>query len=75
MKDVYAASNGLFRSHIRAGDEVRYGDPMAEIIDPYTGEVKEIIKAPTDGIAFFAYTEPLIGQYDIAYRLIHRLHQ
>jgi len=75
LKDVYASSNGLFRSHIRAGDEVKYGDSMAEIIDPYTGEVKEIIKAPTDGIVFFSYTEPLIGQYDVAYRLIHRLHQ
>lgn len=75
LKDVYAPTNGLFRSHIRAGDEVRYGNPMADIIDPYTGEVKEVIKAPTDGIVFMAYTEPLIGQYDVAYRLIHRLHQ
>ena len=75
LKDVYVSSNGLFRGHIKAGDEVRYGNPMAEIIDPYTGEVKEVIKAPTDGIVFFAYTEPIIGQYDVAYRLIHRLHQ
>lgn len=75
LKDVYATSNGLFRSRINAGDEVKYGDAMADVIDPYTGEVKENIKAPTDGIVFFACSEPLIGQYDVAYRLIHRLHQ
>lgn len=75
LKDVYAPTNGLFRSRIATGDEVRYGDAIADIIDPYTGEVKEVIKAPTNGIVFFAYTEPIIGQYDVAYRLIHRLHQ
>lgn len=75
LKDVYANTSGIIRSRIHAGDEVKYGNPMADIIDPYTGEVKETILAPTDGIVFFAYTDPLIGQYDIVYRLIHRLHQ
>ncbi len=75
LKNVCSTANGLFRSRVRAGDEVRYGNPMADIIDPYTGEVKETIVAPTDGIVFFAYTEPLVGQYDVVYRLIHRLHQ
>jgi predicted deacylase len=75
LKNVYSSANGLFRSRLRAGDEVRYGNPMADIIDPYTGEVKETIVAPTDGIVFFAYTEPIVGQYDVVYRLIHRSHQ
>ena len=75
LKNVYAPTNGLFRNRVKAGEEVRYGDPMADIIDPYTGVVKEVVKAPTDGIVFFAYTNPLIGQHDLAYRLIHRLHQ
>lgn len=75
LKNVYAMSNGLFRSRIKAGDDVRYGNPMADIIDPYTGEIREVVYAPTDGIVFFAHTDPLIGQYDIAYRLIHRLHE
>lgn len=75
LKNVYSSASGLFRSRLRAGDEVRYGNPMADIIDPYTGDIKETILAPTDGIVFFAYTEPLVGQYDVVYRLIHRLHQ
>lgn len=75
LKSVYSPTNGIFRSRIHAGDEVRYGDPMADIIDPYTGEVKMTILAPTDGIVFFAYTDMLIGQYDVVCKLIHRLHQ
>lgn len=75
LKDVYAPTSGIFRSRIHAGDEVRYGNPMADIIDPYTGEVKETVVAPTDGIVFFAYTDPIVGQYDVVYRLIRRLHQ
>ena len=57
------------------GEDVRYGYLLAEIIDPYEGYVKETITAPTDGIVFFAHTEPLISQGGIAYRLIHRLHE
>lgn len=75
LKDVYSESSGLFRSLKMAGEEVKYGDVMAEIINPYTGEIKDVVKAPTDGIVFFACSEPIIGQYDVAYRLIHRLHQ
>ena len=56
-------------------DDVRYGNEMAEIIDPYDGTVREKILAPTDGIVFFAHTEALICEKDIAYRLIHRLHE
>ena len=37
--------------------------------------VRETILAPTDGIVFFAHTEALISEKDIAYRLIHRLHE
>ena len=44
-------------------------------IDPYEGYVKETILAPTDGIVFFAHTDPLVTEGDIVYQLIHRLHE
>ncbi len=74
LTDVYARTGGIFRGLIKPGEDIRYGYPMAEVIDPYEGHVKEIIAAPTDGIVFFSHTEPLVAQGDIAYRLIHRLH-
>lgn len=75
LTDVHVKNGGIFKGLVRPGEDVRYGYLLAEIIDPYEGYVKETITAPTDGIVFFAHTEPLISQGGIAYRLIHRLHE
>lgn len=75
LSDVHVKRAGIFRGLVKPGDDVRYGNVIAEIIDPYEGTVRETIIAPTDGIVFFAHTEALIVQNDIAYRLIHRLHE
>lgn len=73
--DVHVSSGGIFKGLVEPGEDVRYGYLLAEIIDPYEGHVKETITAPTDGIVFFAHTEPLISEGNISYRLIHRLHE
>ena len=75
LTDVHTMSGGIFKGLVSPGEDVRYGHALAEIIDPYEGFVKETIIAPTDGIVFFAHTESLISEGDIAYRLIHRLHE
>lgn len=75
LTDVHTLSGGIFKGLVSPGEDVRYGHVLAEIIDPYEGFVKETLLAPTDGIVFFAHTEPLISEGDIAYRLIHRLHE
>lgn len=75
LTDVHTMSGGIFKGLVRPGDDVRYGNALAEIIDPYEGFVKETVIAPTDGIVFFAHTEPLAAEGEIAYRLIHRLHE
>lgn len=75
LSDVHAEHAGIFRGLVRPGDDVRYGRPIAEIIDPQEGTVKETITAPTDGIVFFAHTKALIHEGDIVYRLVHRLHE
>lgn len=75
LSDINTMSGGIFRGLVEAGEDVRYGRALAEVIDPYTGVTKETIIAPTDGIVFFAHTQPLIDEGGIAYRLIHRLHE
>lgn len=75
LTDVHTLSGGIFKGLVSPGEDVRYGHALAEIIDPYEGFVKETLLAPTDGIVFFAHTEPLVSEGDIAYRLIHRLHE
>lgn len=75
MTDVINERSGIFRPVIKCGDDVRYGMTMAEILDTADGSVREVIKAPTDGIVFFAHDSALITQNEIAYKLIHRLHE
>lgn len=75
LTDVSVKKGGIFKGLVKPGEDVRYGYKLAEIIDPYEGEVKETIYAPTDGIVFFAHTEPLVSEGNIVYRLIHRLHE
>lgn len=75
LSNINSMSAGIFRGLVKPGDDVRYGMAMAEIIDPYTGVIRETILAPTDGIVFFAHTSPLIDEGGVAYRLIHRLHE
>lgn len=75
LSDVNVKCAGIFRGMVKPGDDVRYGMKLAEVIDPYEGAVRETLLAPTDGIVFFAHTESMICQDDIAYRLIHRLHE
>lgn len=75
LSDVHAGAAGIFRGLVKAGDDVRYGRTMAEILDPQEGTVRETILAPTDGIVFFAHTRALIHQGDTVYRLVHRLHE
>lgn len=74
LSDVESDGAGIFHRIVQAGEEVRYGQLMAEIIDPFEGTVISRIVAKTDGIVFFAHKEPLVSEGDIIYRLIHRLH-
>lgn len=75
LTNVHSMSSGIYRRFFGPGEEVRYGQVMGEVIDPYEGSVRERIVAPTDGIVFFAHTRPLIHEGDIVFRLIHRLHE
>ncbi|MFI3238092.1 MAG: M14 family metallopeptidase [Lachnospiraceae bacterium] len=75
LTDIHVESSGLYMPLVGAGDEIHYGQEIARIIDPCEGHVKDTIIAPTDGIVFYAHIDPLVGQYDIAFRVIRRLHQ
>ncbi|MDD3368458.1 MAG: M14 family metallopeptidase [Lachnospiraceae bacterium] len=75
LTDIHARKGGFFRPFVKAGEEVRYNQECAEIVDPYEGEILERIVAPTDGIIFFAHTNPLASENEILFRLIHRLHE
>lgn len=66
--------SGIYRPLKHPGDEVCFGDVLAEVIDPIQGEVISQIIAPSDGIIFFAHSKALVIQNSTIYQLIRRLH-
>lgn len=75
LTNVYAAKGGFIRKLKKIEDEVMYGEVVAEVLDPFEGYVKEQIKAPTEGIVFFAEREPLVNESDVIYKIVRRIHK
>lgn len=67
--------SGIYRRIRKCGEEVEQGDILAEILDPYEGEVVSQIEAPVDGIIFFSHKKPLVTESEIVYKIISRLHE
>lgn len=62
--------SGIFKNVAEAGEEVLKGQVLANIIDPYEGEITDTLVSPVDGIVFFAHNEPLTYANTAVYKLI-----
>lgn len=60
MISVRTAKSGIFEALAKAGDKVMTGQPLANIIHPYDGEILETLFAPINSRLFFIHDEPLI---------------
>lgn len=60
---------GIYHKLHSAGDVVRKGELIAEIIDPLDGSVIEEIKSPCYGEIFFAHNKPLVLQAATIFRI------
>lgn len=56
---VRTAKSGFYEPLVKAGDEVEAGTPLANIINPYEGDVLETLYAPIGGVIFFIHSDPL----------------
>jgi len=54
-----------------AGDEVKEGDLLAKILDPFTGATRSQILSPVKGTIFFAHQKPLIHQNSVLFKIIN----
>ena len=69
---VQSHEGGLFFRQCNPGDLVEKGDLLAEILNPYTCEVLEQLRAPAKAEIFFARKAELIGGHEVAFRLMPR---
>ena len=60
----------------RAGSPMRSASipERRQILDPFTAEVVAPVTATTSGLVFFAIDKPLVLEYEVAFKLIRRLH-
>lgn len=70
LTPIQAEASGIYRRLKNPGDEVRFGEVLAEIVDPMEGHVI----SPSDGVIFFSHKKPLVMQNCIVYQIIRRLH-
>jgi hypothetical protein len=70
LVNIHNKAGGILIRYHHPADFVRAGNLLAEIIDPYTTAVREIICAPTDGTLFFAHHAQLVAGHSIVFRLI-----
>ena len=70
--NIHNKTGGILIRYHHPGDAVKAGNLLAEIIDPYTTAVREIISAPADGTLFFAHHAHVVAGHSIVFRLIPR---
>ena len=56
---VRTAKSGFYEPLVNAGDKVEAGRPLANIINPYEGNITETLYSPINGTVFFIHNEPL----------------
>lgn len=65
---------GIYHPLKHPGDEVSFGEVIAEVLDPFEGEVLSKITSPSEGVVFFAHNKPLVVKNCMIYQIIRRLH-
>lgn len=69
LVSVKTPVSGILYKMKHAGDAVMKGEVMTYVIDPYYGQVLMEIKAPTNGIVFFAHNKSLVLQNTVVYKI------
>lgn len=70
MVSVQTAKSGLFESLVKVGDIVLEGTPLANIVNPYDGEIMETLYAPVESTVFFMHSDPLTYANTSVFKLI-----
>ena len=67
---VRTAKSGIFDALVEVGDSIRVGTPLANIVNPYEGNVLETLYAPCKGKVFFMHSDPLTYANTAVFKLI-----
>lgn len=69
---IKTAKSGFFAPMVKAGEAVETGQLLANILDPYEGDILETLYAPLPMVAFFLHNEPLTYADTAVIKLIEK---
>lgn len=69
---VHAECGGFFIPEAKLGDLVAADEEIARIIDPLSGEVKGVVRAPQGGVVFFVCSTPTVYEGTMAFEIVPR---
>lgn len=72
---VKSQASGLFVPLVRSFTSVEKGQPLANIIDPLSGEIISQAVSPDVGIIFFAKDDSLVMENEILFKIVGKLHK
>lgn len=61
---------GLFQPLVKVGESVKAGQAMANVIDPYEGDIIDVLTATKNGRVFFIQDKPFILEKTLAFKMI-----
>ena len=70
IKQIHSSAGGLFISLVEMGTQVSENDLLGKIINPLDSEISSEIRADCSGIVYFEYSDPLINENAICFKII-----
>lgn len=67
---IKANAAGFLRIIKDIRSEVKKGDILAHIVDPFEGDVKHEIRAPKAGIVFYSCQKPLVNANTVVFKIV-----
>ncbi len=75
LSTVLSDHSGLYRRCVQPGTEVRRGERLALLTDPFDGETISEILSPSAGIVFYARRASEVSEGSVIFQIIRRLHE
>lgn len=70
LVSVQSKSGGILLYDRKVSEHVKRGELLGHIVDPYTAETTEELRAPQDGVLFFARRVQIISAHTVVFRII-----
>lgn len=70
IEQIHSETGGIFLGLVKVGRHISKDSVIGKIIDPLDGEVRSEIRSPVDGIVYFEYTDPLINENIVCFKII-----